>query len=73
MLAESCVFGKQSQPPITCDLYELAEQVCSPEEAYLLPKLRYQFAEFLNPSSLKRLGGYLLTHQGRFTVRSMPT
>jgi hypothetical protein len=25
-------------------------------KAYLLPKLRYQFAEFLNPSSLKRLG-----------------
>ena len=55
MFAESCVFGKQSQPPITCDLYELLEQVQSPKEAYLLPKLRYQFAEFLNPSSLKRL------------------
>ena len=27
----------------------------SPSKAYLLPKLRYQFAEFLNPSSLKRL------------------
>jgi hypothetical protein len=25
-------------------------------EAHLLPKLRCQFAEFLNPSSLKRLG-----------------
>ena len=24
--------------------------------AYLLPKLRYHFAEFLHPSSLKRLG-----------------
>ena len=32
------------------------EQVQSPLKAYLLPKLRYQFAEFLNPSSLKRLG-----------------
>ena len=56
MFAESCVFDKQSQPPITCDLYELVEQVHAPKEAYLLPKLRYQFAEFLNPSSLKRLG-----------------
>ena len=55
MLAESCVFDKQSQPPITCDLYELVEQVHAPKEAYLLPKLRYQFAEFLNRSSLKRL------------------
>jgi hypothetical protein len=56
VLAESCVFGKQSQPPITCDLRELMEQVQSPLQAYLLPKLRYQFAEFLNQSSLKRLG-----------------
>src|SRR5690606_37735706 len=54
--AESCVFGKQSQPPITCDLSKLMGQAQSPQEAYLLPKLRYQFAEFLNPSSLKRLG-----------------
>ena len=56
MFAESCVFDKQSQPPITCDLQQLEEQVLSPSKAYLLPKLRYQFAEFLNPSSLKRLG-----------------
>ena len=56
MFAESCVFDKQSQPPITCDLQQLREQVPTPSKAYLLPKLRYQFAEFLNPSSLKRLG-----------------
>jgi hypothetical protein len=55
VLAECCVFGKQLQPPITCDLVQLREQVPSPIKAYLLPKLRYQFAEFLNPSSLKRL------------------
>ena len=56
MFAECCVFDKQLQPPITCDLVQLLEQVHSPIKAYLLPKLRYQFAEFLNPSSLKRLG-----------------
>ena len=55
VFAESCVFGKQSQPPITCDLSQLMEQVQSPQEAHLLPKLRCQLAEFLNPSSLKRL------------------
>ena len=55
MLAECCVFDKQLQPPITCDLHSLQEQVLSRSKAYLLPKLRYQFAEFLNPSSLKRL------------------
>ena len=32
------------------------EQVQSPSEAHLLPKLRCYFAEFLNPSSPKRLG-----------------
>jgi hypothetical protein len=55
VLAECCVFDKQLQPPITCDLLQLQEQVPSPKKAYLLPKLRYQFAEFLNRSSLKRL------------------
>jgi hypothetical protein len=55
VLAECCVFGKQLQPPITCDLHSLQEQVLTRSKAYLLPKLRYQFAEFLNPSSLKRL------------------
>ena len=32
----------------------------SPSEAYLLPKLRYYFAEFLNWSYLKRLGIFYL-------------
>ena len=33
----------------------------SQTEAYLLPKLRYNFAEFLHPSSLKRLSILYLT------------
>ncbi|KAK3582496.1 hypothetical protein CHS0354_024043 [Potamilus streckersoni] len=45
--AEPCVFGKQSLGPFHCGL------PCG--EAHLIPKLRYQFAEFLLPSSLKRL------------------
>ena len=32
------------------------EQVFLQKGAYLLPKLRYYFAEFLNQGSLKRLG-----------------
>ena len=55
MFAECCVFSKQSQPPGHFDPHQLREQVSSPAEAYLLPKLRYHFAEFLHPSSLKRL------------------
>ncbi len=49
--AESCVFNKQSPPPILCHLYLVAQI-----EVMLIPKLRMQFAEFLQHSSLKRLG-----------------
>ena len=37
------------------------KQVQSQTGAYLLPKLRYDFAEFLHPSSLKRLSILYLT------------
>ena len=55
VFAESCVFVKQSQPPIFCNPFVLR---CSHHttRAHLLPKLRCQFAEFLLQSSLKRLG-----------------
>jgi hypothetical protein len=45
-LAETCVFAKQSPGPILCGLLS---------QAPLLPKLRGQFAEFLNEGSLARL------------------
>ena len=41
-LAETCVFGKQSLGPILCGLVS---------QAPLIPKLRGQFAEFLNNPS----------------------
>ena len=41
-LAETCVFGKQSPGPFHCDLIA---------EAPLIPKLRGQYAEFLNNPS----------------------
>ena len=44
VFAECCVFSKQSQPPGHCNPHQLRKQVSSPAEAYLLPKLRYQFA-----------------------------
>ena len=49
--AEPCVFGKQSLPPGLCPPSLVAQ-----EEGLLLPKLRRQFAEFLQHHSLKRLG-----------------
>ena len=45
-LAETCVFGKQSPGPFHCGLLS---------QAPLLPKLRGNFAEFLNNSSLAHL------------------
>ena len=60
MFAECCVFVKQSQPPFHCNLYQLQPQGLHLREAYLIPKLRYQFAEFLLLSSLKRLRIFIL-------------
>ena len=55
VFAECCVFIKQSQPPVYCNPFILLPQGSQTTRAYLIPKLRYQFAEFLLPSSLKRL------------------
>ena len=49
--AEPCVFSKQSPPPGLCPPPLVAQ-----ERGPLLPKLRGHFAEFLQRSSLKRLG-----------------
>jgi hypothetical protein len=59
VLAECCVFVKQSQPPILCNPIMLSAQALHTTGVYLLPKLRYQFAEFLLLSSLKRLGIFI--------------
>ena len=48
--AEPCVFSKQSQPPGLCP-----PQLVAQSRGLLLPKLRRQFAEFLQHRSLKRL------------------
>jgi hypothetical protein len=49
--AEPCVFVKQSPPPSLCPPRTVART-----RGPLLPKLRGQFAEFLQHRSLKRLG-----------------
>ena len=55
-LAETCVFGKQSLGPIHCGPLGLRAQALHPTGAPLIPKLRGNFAEFLNEGFLDRLG-----------------
>ena len=55
-LAESCVFGKQSLGPFRCGRRGLGELVPPPAAALLLPKLRSDYAEFLDHGSPDRLG-----------------
>ena len=53
--AAPCVFIKQLLGPLYCNSVTLTEQVGSRDGAPLLPKLRGQFAEFLNGGSHLRL------------------
>lgn len=55
--AESCVFNKQSLLPISLRQANLA---------LLIPKLRSNFAEFLQYYYLERLGTFIPAHQCRF-------
>src|SRR5205823_13812577 len=61
VFARTCVFSKQSLLPGLCDHHQLPTHSSSPAVAPLLPKLRGQFAEFLNHSSPDRLGILYLT------------
>ena len=55
--AETCVFGKQSLGPFHCGPLELEPaRGFHSTGASLLPKLRDDFAEFLNEGSSDRLG-----------------
>ena len=60
-MAWTCVFSKQSLPPALCGHTTLHPQRGFTRPAPLLPKLRGQFAEFLNHSSPDRLGILYLT------------
>src|SRR5258706_3317218 len=45
VVAECCVFIKQSQPPVYCNPFSLLAQASQTTEPYLIPKLRYPYAE----------------------------
>ena len=54
--AESCVFSKQSLGPLYCNSFaHTAARTVHGNRAPLIPKLRGQFAEFLNEGSHSRL------------------
>ena len=53
--APSCVFDKQSLESDHCGPFKLMKLITHFTGAFLLPKLRNYFAEFLNQSSLARL------------------
>jgi hypothetical protein len=54
-LAHTCVFAKQSLGPIHCDPISLGARSSARNRASLLPKLRDQYAEFLDHVSLVHL------------------
>ena len=68
--AETCGFGKQSPGPAHCGPLPLTGHAGSQPRAILLPKLRIQFAEFLNEGSPVRLTVLTATYQCRFAVRA---
>ena len=69
--AETCVFGKQSLEPISCDLLVPCKHETT--KVPLLPKVRGQFAEFLNRGSLVHLGGLPPAYLCRCAVRADQT
>ena len=69
VFAETCVFGKQSLEPISCD--PLAPVLSTGTTGVpLLPKVRGEFAEFLDRGSLVHLGGVPPAYRCRCAVRA---
>ena len=71
-LAETCVFGKQSLEPFSCDPLTPLSQKRAATRVPLLPKVRGQFAEFLDRGSLAHLGGLPPAYRCRCAVRAEP-
>ena len=69
-LAETCDFDKQSPGPALCGPLVLGTRGSTHPRAILLPKLRIQFAEFLNEGSPDPLMVLTTTYQCRFAVRA---
>ncbi len=70
LLAQTCVFVKQSPGLLLCAPRTLHQQVASPPGGPFLPKLQGSFVYFLSGGYLERLGTFIPAHQWRFAVRS---
>ena len=71
--AETCVFGKQSLEPVSCGPLAPCPRGHKATRAPLLPKVRGQFAEFLDRGSLVHLGGVPPAYRCRCAVRAEQT
>src|SRR6266566_667160 len=69
VFAETCVFGKQSLEPVSCDPLAPVLRTAA-TRAPLLPKVRGEFAEFLDRGSLVHLGGVPPAYRCRCAVRA---
>src|SRR6201997_1069775 len=67
--AETCVFAKQSLEPVSCGPLALCRRHTA-TRAPLLPRVRGQFAEFLDRGSLVHLGGVPPAYRCRCAVRA---
>ena len=68
--AETCVFGKQSLEPVSCGPLTPLSEDKTATRAPLFPKVRGQFAEFLDRGSLVHLGGVPPAYLCRCAVRA---
>ena len=70
VFAECCVFSKQSQPPIFCDLFALGEFLLSRYQGTPYPEVTVSICRVPSPEFSQAPEYIQLAHLCRFTVRS---
>ena len=70
VLAECCVFDKQSQPPILCGLLRLRGQAASPTKGTPSPEVTVSICRVPSPEFSQAPENFHPAHLCRFAVRS---
>ena len=70
VLAECCVFDKQSQPPILCGLFRLREQVPTPTKGTPSSEVTVSICRVPSPEFSQAPENFHPAHLCRFAVRS---